>query len=140
MALSPNRWWYQQRSTEGWWSCGLGEQLRKGLGVFETRNLTSFFRPAISLRSWSISATSWGELTPETGDAATSVIPSTSWARSSRDNMSPVEAKTIRTLAGRRWRKSSQRRDLSTARPFRQGVAASCAAVGSVCDCPAPLQ
>ena len=95
---------------------GLGEPCRDDLcdlAVDEARDLTSALRLVISARSRSISVTDGVAATAEMDGAATSIILSASCARSLRDTVAPVEAKTMRTLVGKHWRNSSRTRESS---------------------------
>ena len=64
-------------------------------------------------RSCSSSGEIWGDATEATVGIATSIMWSASWASWSRLMLSLLEARTIRTFAGRRCRNSSLRTDVS---------------------------
>ncbi len=65
------------------------------------------------------------------------MILSTNWAKSGK-SLAAIEASTIRTLAGKRWRKSSRRKAVSVQLVL---VAVACGGVTGLAFCPlAPLR
>ena len=117
----------------------MGEQWWGGLPR-EDRDVTNSFRRATSARSCSKSG---GALMAETdgGDTdSTSIILSVSWARSSTDIASLVEASTIRTFVGRHCKNSSQRKAPSVAAAYLRVTLACARVIALVYDHPALLR
>ena len=79
------------------------------------RDSTTLLRPATSAWSRSTSSERRGALTVEMDGAATSTTLSANWARFSKLLVSGLEASTMRTFAGKCWRNSSRRKELSMA-------------------------
>ena len=114
-AMSPKRAWYQHMEVGV--GCGGGDRGRKRRRRGEgERVLVDVERAETLSRSWdsserssSTSRDGSGCVTPETPGEPAAMMLSPSSASSSSIFVSPKEAKTIRTLPGRRWRNSSRR-------------------------------